>query len=168
MALPVTTPLRSILTAIQAQIAVGTGLDPTRILLVTKRVTPKLLGGQDCLIRVGPVQPEPGYDASVGRLACITYRKLDITIRTEYGVDVQDRSDLWVTDSTLGHYVAEENLISCLDNYQPTDPSNNVLLQEPMHWLPSSGAEQDPKDVVWGQTTQSFSILYQLPMSRTI
>lgn len=168
MAHPTTTTLAEVLVAIQAQIALGTGLPDNRILLVLKKRTPKFQGDQDCLIEPGPPQPEPNLDSSIGRAFPVVYRVLKITLRTRFGVDLSDRSDSWVTDPSFGHYVLEESLLASLNNFQPYDGNYNLILQEPMHWLPSEGPQQDGRDQTWGETTMNFSILYELSMTPTI
>lgn len=168
MATPIPTPLATILEAVKAQIVANTTVTDNRVLLVTKKRIPKFQGDQDCLILPGPIQALEDFSAAAGRIACIVLRPLVITIRTRFGVDMSDRSDSWITDPTLGHYVLEEALVAALHIYLPTDSLGNAYTQEPIHWVNSTSPEQDKQDQTWAETTLQFTIKYQIGMTQDI
>ncbi len=169
MASPITSPLVPILNAIKGQLVSKLPMDENRILLILEgQPTPKFQGDQDILIAPGPVQPEPNMDSAAGRAIPLVYRVVSITLRTRFGVDLSDRADSWISDGTNGYFVFEEGILAALNNLQPETARGDVLLQEPMHWIPSSKPVKAPRDRTWGEAVMSFSILYQLDMSRVI
>lgn len=168
MATPISTPLATLLPVIAAQVAATTTITSNRILLVTDDRIPKFQGDQDVLIYPGTLICNPDFSAAVGRFACIVTRELNITLRTRFGVDMSDRSDYWITDPTYGHYVFEEAIVAGLDTWLPEDGNHNTLLEEPIHYLNTSKPQQSKTDRQWGETTLTFSIMYQIPMSQTI
>jgi hypothetical protein len=168
MATLVTSPLVPILNAIQAQVTNYLGLDPSLVFFVTRKSIPKFQGDVQILIEPGRVQPEPNMDQAAGRAFPLVYRIISITLRTRYGVDLSDRSDSWITDPQYGHYLFEELLVAALNNFQPVDANNNGLIQEVMHWIPSSEPVSASRDQTWGETTINFSVLYELSQSLTI
>jgi hypothetical protein len=166
MAVPTTSPLPALLTKIKAKLVSALGIASDRVLLVLDERVPKFQGDQDILLEPGPVQPEPNMDQAAGRAYPLVYRVLRATLRTRFGVDLSDRSDYWISDTARGHFAFEEALLGALNNYQPEDANKNVLLQEPMHWLPSDKPRQDKRDKTWGEAVMSFSLLYELSMLR--
>ena len=173
LATPIPTPLAGILPLVEAQILLLTQglphpLSTNRIFLVTDDQIPKFQGDQDCLIRPGPIQAVETFSTATGRFCPLVTRTLVITLRTRYAVDMSDRSESWVLDAALGHYVLEEAVVAALHDWQPTDPSGNALTEEDLHFLGGTSPQKDKRDSQWGQSTLSFSCVYQLPMSPTI
>ena len=163
MPLPVATSARTLLSAIQAQLASATGVTANRVLIVQRPDTPHFQGDKDILVRLGPPAPEDGFTVGAGRHCCLLTRQLQVTPRTRWATDESDRDDLSLLDEVNGHLALEEAVVDALHVWVPTDAQENWLTAQPLHWLPSAPpVRETPLSRSWVHTDLVFAVRYQL------
>src|SRR5215472_462347 len=97
-------PFRAILLAVQAQLIASLEWDAVRVPIVAddEADVPHLMGDQDVLIRVMGETPDAPQIVSAGRYDNRRERKAVIIMRSRVLLDVVGRSDIRLTDQTLG------------------------------------------------------------------
>jgi hypothetical protein len=165
------TPLAPILSAVQARLALVTGLPAERVALLGRRQgPPHFTGDQDLWVRPGPPSPDGRQSDATGRLALLVRRQLVVAARTRLALDPSDRDDLLLLDPTYGHLAFEEQVLDALHDFHPEAAgSRDTLLWEPMRLLPSASPEDDPAPAgpQWEETRLAFEAAYLAPLTQT-
>jgi hypothetical protein len=167
--MPITrkTPVGPILTAIQAQIVLNTGLPPERVALLGRHQGPPAFqGDQDVWVQPGNLIPDPPQDQGSGRVAPVMRRIIVVAARTRLALDMSDRDDSLLTDLSLGHMYLEEAIANSLQHFLPRalDATGDNLLWEPMRLVPYQEPTdpEAPQGPQWEETRLAFEIAYVL------
>lgn len=157
------TPLSTILPAVTAQLAAGTGLPTNRIgLLAREAEPPAFQGDQDLWVRAGDPTPLGQEMDGTGRIATVISRPLLVILRSRYGVDPSDRDDALLLDPSYGHLAFEEAVASALHLFWPMSAAGDAYSREPLHWMPSARPSESAAaaPVRWTETRLLFEVQY--------
>lgn len=119
----------------------------------------------------GPVEVENTYGS--GRLDCRIIRKVIASIRTRLDVDEPYSDEAALTDAVLGHFIAEDALMDCLENFWPVNGSGIGLTYRPIRLKslndPIRPREPQPQgmSVGWTETQLVFDVPYVVDLNQT-
>ncbi len=159
--------LTDVLSAVQTQLALATGLPADRILPIARpgQRVPKLTADQDVLLRFRSFRKEGAINDFRGRQDLRLRHRLEVTIRTRFEMDSEDKDTRWLTDAGKGNIVAWQTVLDCLHGFVPTDSQGNVLVVEPFTVL-EGATEKNSKDSGWGETLLAFGVLLEAPLTQ--
>src|SRR5437016_1696688 len=111
--------LTDVINAAAAQVVLGTGLDPSRVLPIARRQkVPRFDADQDILLRFKGFRSQ--YPDHRDRHDCRLLHRLFVTIRTRFELGEFNDDAEWLTDSGKGNVVAWQAVLNCLQNFTPT------------------------------------------------
>lgn len=119
----------TILTGLQQQLTLLTGLDSSRIVITLLPVedTPYFGAEQDVLIRPGSERPNvPAIDGA-GRMNNLRYRQVHVTARSRVNLDRTQEDAVRLTDQARGLMALEDLIVDALEYWSYTDASGNDL-----------------------------------------
>lgn len=151
--------ISAILTAAKLALVNGTALDESKVFITLSPNPIKDCFEQHLTLRLGNFQPDSFGGA--GRRSTRVKRGLIVTAFTRTYADQIRRDDAWLTDTSVGHYLLEDNTINALHDEFLFDPDGNKLTALPLHWSPGVAPPNKPDaDQSWGWSIMVFELDY--------
>lgn len=157
-----------VLTALAAQVASVTGLDPSHVLIAAGDVAvPHFQADQDVVLRLMGETPDPDEDGSGrGRVCDLRRRTVVVECRTRVYLDDVAQDVVRLTDASLGHLALEDNAYDAAERWIATDSDGNALALGGF-----VGAVSDPKpdkdDRNWVSSRFPLVIPYQRALDQS-
>ena len=173
MAQVIRTSLATILPHIQTRLMTVLGWPAERVLIAPPEVLGWSGGQADQLVAFWPQTDhfQSKIFDGAGRVDTRITEHILFHLRTRFGVDEATNLQSWLTDSTLGHWVAREGLLDALTCYSPTDTDDetgNFLVTEPMRYVNGSKPLKIAgAPLSWGQSSLVFELTYLPSLDQT-
>jgi hypothetical protein len=149
---------------IQQRLETVLGFPPERVILDARDnddTEYKFQADQYLLLRVLAGKVTDDYEGA-GRNAVVLVRDITVTLWTRLQTDEATSDYQWLTNASLGHLQAEEQLYNALAGWQPLDSNGLWVLEEPIYPRPVDRPLKSRKRVGWGRSTVQFSVMFAL------
>jgi hypothetical protein len=158
----------TIVPVVKAMIVAATGIDSSSVKVCRRKKIPPFGGGPDILLRLSSPRPLPEWFSGSGRYAHVIYRVLEVVPRVRLQVDMSDRDDTWLLDSTKGLIPLEDVIVNALQGQFPVDGNGNHLTIQGMILVEGERPEDNGPDPAWGQSTIPFGLFYEQPENTAV
>lgn len=161
---------RALLLALQAQLVASLEWDACRVPIVAddEEDVPHLMGDQDVLIRVMDETNDARQIESAGRYDNRRERKAKIIMRSRVLLDITGRSDIRLTDQTLGHLALEDAVCDALELFFVTDSNANLIAAYPPRLGPLSKPVRSRKHKEWVSSQFDLEVNYERALTQDV
>jgi len=161
-------PFRAILLAVQAQLIASLEWDAVRVPIVAddEADVPHLMGDQDVLIRVMGETPDAPQIVSAGRYDNRRERKAVIIMRSRVLLDVVGRSDIRLTDQTLGLLALEDAVCDAMELFFVTDANQDLIAAYPPRMGALSAPMRSRRHKEWVHSQFDLEVNYERALTQ--